>query len=45
MIEKLSVYDKLGVDRVILNPNFGMSQADTLETIERFAAEVMGEFT
>jgi len=44
MIEKLAVYDELDVDRVILNPNFGMSQADTLETIERFAEEVMVHF-
>jgi alkanesulfonate monooxygenase SsuD/methylene tetrahydromethanopterin reductase-like flavin-dependent oxidoreductase (luciferase family) len=40
MIERLSVYADLGVDRVILNVNFGLSQGDTLETIERFATEV-----
>ncbi len=45
MIEKLAVYDDLDVDRVILNTNFGMSQQDTLEMIERFATDVMPHFT
>ena len=44
MIEKLSVYDELVVDRVILNTNFGMSHADTCETIQRFAEDVMPHF-
>jgi len=45
MVEKLAVYDELDVDRVILNTNFGMSQADNLETIQRFAEEVMVHFS
>ncbi len=44
MIEKLQPYADLGIDRVILNVNFGASQADTLESIECFAKEVMPHF-
>lgn len=45
LIEKLAVYDELGVDRVIVNPNIGLPQAETLETIEAFAELVMPHFT
>lgn len=44
MIEKLGAYAEAGVDRVILNVNFGAEQAETLEMIERFAADVMPHF-
>ncbi len=44
MVERLAVYADLGIDRVILNPNFGLPQAATLEMIECFAEEVMPEF-
>lgn len=44
MIEKLQPYADLGIDRVILNYNFGASQADTLESIQCFAEEVMPHF-
>ena len=44
MIEILQPYADLGIDRVILNVNFGASQADTLESIECFAKEVMPHF-
>lgn len=44
MIEKLAVYDELGIDRVILNPNFGVGQPATLEMIESFATEVAPHF-
>ncbi len=44
-IDKLGPYAEAGVDRVILNINFGASQADTLESIQRFAEEVMPHFT
>lgn len=45
MVEKLAVYDELGIDRVILNPNFGVGQQATLEMIECFASEVAPQFT
>ena len=45
MIDQLQVYADLGIDRVILNINFGASQADTLESIETFAKEVMPHFS
>lgn len=45
MVDKLGVYDDLNVDRVILNPNFGLPQSETMEMIERFAEEVMVHFT
>ncbi|MEM7093051.1 MAG: LLM class flavin-dependent oxidoreductase [Actinomycetota bacterium] len=44
MVEKLAVYDDLGIDRVILNVNFGVEQQATLEMIEAFATEVMPNF-
>ena len=44
MVERLAVYDELGIDRVILNPNFGVAQSATLEMIECFAEEVMPQF-
>lgn len=45
MIDKLQPYAKLGIDRVILNMNFGLPQSETLEAIERFARDVMPHFT
>lgn len=45
MIDKLAVYDTLGVDRVILNPNFGLSHHDTMDMIQRFAEDVMPHFS
>jgi len=45
MVEQLSPYAEAGVDRFILNVNFGAGQAETLESIQRFAEEVMPHFT
>lgn len=45
MIDKLAPYAEAGIDRVILNVNFGAGQAETLESIQRFAEEVMPHFT
>lgn len=45
MIDKLGPYAEAGVDRVILNVNFGADQSETLETIQRFAEEVAPHFT
>ncbi|MDH3665801.1 MAG: LLM class flavin-dependent oxidoreductase [Paracoccaceae bacterium] len=44
MIDKLGPYAAAGIDRVILNINFGASQADTLDCIQCFAEEVMPHF-
>ncbi len=44
MIDKLAPYAELGIDRVILNMNFGLEAAQTLEAIQQFAEEVMPHF-
>ncbi len=44
MIDKLGPYAELGIDRVILNMNFGLEASETLEAIECFAQEVMPHF-
>ncbi len=44
MIDKLGPYAEAGVDRFVMNINFGAEQAEVLESIERFAAEVMPHF-
>ncbi len=44
MIDRLAVYDGIGVDEVMLNFNMGQPQAETLDSMERFAAEVMPHF-
>ena len=38
--DKLSLYAENGVDRFVLNPNFGASQSEMLDTIGHFAEEV-----
>jgi hypothetical protein len=38
------VYEAVGVDRFILNINFGTSQPEMLECIENFATQVMPHF-
>ena len=43
--DKLAPYAELGIDRVILNVNFGVEAAATREAIQRFAEEVMPQFT
>ena len=45
MIDKLGPYDDLGIDRVILNFNFGLDPSDTLDAMQCFAEEVMPHFT
>ena len=44
MIDKLGPYAEAGIDRVILNVNFGASQAETLDCLQQFAEEVMPHF-
>ena len=45
MIDKLAPYAELGIDRVILSPNFGLEAQETLDMIQCFAEEVMPHFT
>ena len=45
MIDKLGPYAEAGIDRFIMNVNFGANQTETLECIQRFAEEVMPHFT
>ncbi len=45
MIDKLSPYAEAGVNRFIMNLNFGVEQSEVLESIQRFAEEVMPHFT
>ena len=45
MIDKLGPYADAGVDRFIMNINFGVRQAEILESIQCFAEEVMPHFT
>ncbi len=45
MVDKLGPYSELGIDRVILNVNFGADAGETLECIQRFAEEVMPHFS
>ncbi|MTI01888.1 LLM class flavin-dependent oxidoreductase, partial [Roseibium sp. RKSG952] len=40
MIDKLGPYSELGIDRVILNPNFGCNAQETLDGLQCFAEEV-----
>lgn len=44
LVDKLAPYAELGVDRVILNMNFGLDAGETLDSISRFAEEVMPVF-
>ena len=45
MIDKLAPYAEAGVDRFIMNVNFGVDQAEILESIQCFAEEVMPHFS
>jgi alkanesulfonate monooxygenase SsuD/methylene tetrahydromethanopterin reductase-like flavin-dependent oxidoreductase (luciferase family) len=45
MIDKLSPYKEAGIDRVILNMNFGASHDDTMESIHRFSEDVIPYFS
>ena len=44
MIDKLSPYQEAGIDRVILNMNFGASHKDTMTSIQHFAEKVTPHF-
>ncbi len=44
VVEQLAIYDRAGVDRMILNINFGVEQSQTLETIHALAEGVLPHF-
>ena len=44
MIDKLSPYQEAGIDRVILNMNFGASHKDSMVSIQHFAEKVIPHF-
>ena len=41
MVDRMMPYVELGIDRMVLNINFGVSQEETLESIQCFAEEVI----
>lgn len=45
MVDRLGVYQDLGIDRFILSVNFGAEQSAVLEGIQQFAEEVAPYFT
>jgi alkanesulfonate monooxygenase SsuD/methylene tetrahydromethanopterin reductase-like flavin-dependent oxidoreductase (luciferase family) len=45
VVDKLAPYAELGIDRVIINPNFGLDANETCDAIQAFAEEVMPHFT
>ncbi len=45
LVDRLGPYAEAGIDRVILNVNFGSGQSATLESIALFAEEVMPHFS
>ncbi len=45
MVDKLAPYAEAGVDRFIMNINFGVEQAEILDSMQCFAEEVMPHFT
>ena len=44
LVERLGLYAEAGVDRMILNINFGLDQTRTLETIHALAEHVLPHF-
>lgn len=44
MVDRLKVYDELGIDDFIMNVNIGHSQEEAMECIHRFAADVLPHF-
>lgn len=45
MIDKLAPYQELGIDRTILNVNFGLEQSETMDCLQQFAEDIMPHFT
>ena len=44
MVDRLAPYAELGIDRMILNINFGVCQSETLDCVQLIAEEVMPHF-
>lgn len=44
LVDKLAPYAELGIDRLLLNVNFGSAQSETLDCLQCFAEEVMPHF-
>jgi alkanesulfonate monooxygenase SsuD/methylene tetrahydromethanopterin reductase-like flavin-dependent oxidoreductase (luciferase family) len=44
MVDRLKLYDELGIDDFIMNVNIGHTQEESLEAVNRFAADVMPWF-
>ena len=44
MVDALQPFAELGIDRMVLNINFGISQPETLDCIQQFAEEVLPFF-
>ncbi len=45
MIDRVGTYAELGIDRLIINPNFGLDAAETLESLQCFAEDVIPHFS
>ncbi|MER8447108.1 LLM class flavin-dependent oxidoreductase [Mesorhizobium sp. M1066] len=45
MVDRLAAYAEAGIHEVLATSNFGQPQAETLDMMERFSAEVMPHFT
>ena len=45
MIDRLAPYHEAGIDVFILSSNLGQPQEEHIEAMERFAAQVMPDFT
>ncbi|HEV7610375.1 MAG TPA: LLM class flavin-dependent oxidoreductase [Steroidobacteraceae bacterium] len=45
MIDRLKAYEELGVDELIVNGNIGHDNQESLDALERFAADVMPCFS
>lgn len=44
MVDRLSPFAELGIDRMVLNINFGVSQAETLDCLQSLGEEVLPHF-
>jgi alkanesulfonate monooxygenase SsuD/methylene tetrahydromethanopterin reductase-like flavin-dependent oxidoreductase (luciferase family) len=45
LIDRLKTYEELGVDELIMNCNIGHDNQESLDVLERFAADVMPHFS
>ena len=45
MIDRLGVYAEAGIDEIIMSSGFGQSHQATMDMMQHFAEDVMGQFT